>query len=364
MQRTHKIKLEPNNSQATYFRKACGVKRFTYNWALAEWSRQYSAGFKPSAFQLKKEFNAVKKVQFPFVTEVTKCAAECAFANLDKAFKAFFKKTAKYPKFKKKGQRDSFYLSNDKFSLRDCYIKIPKLGEVKMAETLRFFGKIQSATVSCTAGKWFVSIFVDVPDLTPTRESQAVGIDLGISKLATLSDGTSFENLKSTQESANMLRRLNKALARKKKGSENWKKAKARLANLHYKISCRRSDHIHKITSTITKKFTDVVLEDLNVKGMAKNRRLAKSVSDASFGEVRRQLEYKSERIHFVDRFFPSTKLCMACGTLYDMPLSQRVFECDCGVGPMDRDIHAAQNILRQGLPGIETACGEGSSDC
>lgn len=351
MQRTHKIRLSPNNSQITYFKKACGVKRFTYNWALAEWSRQYSAGLKPSAYQLKKEFNAIKAEQFPFVKEVTKCAAESAFSNLDKAFKKFFKKTAKYPKFKKKGQRDSFYLSNDKFSLRDRFIKIPKLGDVRMSESLRFQGKILSAVISKTADRWSVSITVEMPDSTPTRENQAVGIDLGISKLMTLSDGTSFENLKSTQKSAKKLRRLNKALARKKKGSENWEKAKSRLTNLHFKTACRRSDHIHKITSSITKKYSHVVLEDLNVKGMVKNRRLSKSVSDAAFRKIRRQLEYKADRVFFVDRFFPSSKLCMTCGTLHEMPLSKRIFVCDCGVGPIDRDLHAAQNILRQGLP-------------
>lgn len=352
MQKAHKIKLEPNNFQTTYFKKACGVKRFVYNWGLAEWNRQHSAGLKPSAFQLKKEFNALKKIEFPFVTEVTKCSAECAFANLDRAFKNFFKKGAKYPKFKKKGQRDSFYLSNEQFSLKEQSVRIPKLGLVKMAEALRFKGKIQSATVSCTAGKWFISISVDTED--KIRENQpisAVGIDLGIAKLATLSDGTIFENPKITNKFAKRLRRLNKSLARKKKGSENWKKAKARLANLHYRISCQRGDHIHKITSAITKEFTDVVLEDLNVNGMVKNRRLAKVVSDASFREIRRQLEYKAERSHLVDRFFPSTKLCMDCGTLHEMPLSKRIFECDCGVGPLDRDLHAAQNILRQGLP-------------
>lgn len=352
MQRAHKIKLEPNNLQATYFKKACGVKRFTYNWGLAEWKRQYSVGLKPSAFQLKKEFNALKRDQFPFVTEVTKCAAECAFANLDRAFKNFFKKRAKYPKFKKKGIKDSFYIDNTKFSVEGKTVRIPKLGHVKIAEPLRFKGKIQSATVSCTAGKWFISISVEIED--EIRENQsisAVGIDLGITKLATLSDGTTFENPKTTKKFAKRLRRLNKSLARKKKGSENWKKAKSKLSLAHYKLSCERADFIHKLTSVVTKTYSDVCLEDLNVAGMLKNRKLAKAVSDASFREIRRQLEYKAERLHVIDRFFPSTKLCMSCGTLHEMPLSQRVFKCDCGVGPLDRDLHAAQNILRQGLP-------------
>ncbi len=350
LQRTHKIRLAPNNSQVTYFKKACGVKRFTYNWALAEWRLQYAAGLKPSAFQLKKEFNAIKAEKFPFVLEVTKCAAECAFANLDKAFKGFFKKTSRYPKFKKRGQRDSFYLANDTFKIVGKYIQVPRLGKVKMSESLRFEGKIMSAVISKTADKWFVSINMEVPDKIFTSKNQAVGMDVGITKLLTLSDGSSFENLRSTNKSAKKLRRLNKSLARKKKGSENWKKAKAKLSNLHYKISCQRLDHIHKITSQITNKFSDVVLEDLNVIGMVKNRKLSKAVSDSSFGEIRRQFDYKAQNLHFVDRFFPSTKLCMNCGVLHEMPLSQRIFKCECGIGPMDRDVHAAQNILRQGL--------------
>ena len=352
MQRTHKIKLEPNNSQTTYFKKACGVKRFVYNWALAEWQRQYAAGFKPSAFQLKKEFNALKKAQFPFITEVTKCSAECAFANLDRSFKNFFRKTARYPKFKKKGQRDSFSIDNTKFSVEGETVRIPKLGQVKMAEALRFKGKIQSATISCTAGKWFISISVEIED--EIRENQsisAVGVDLGITKLAVLSDGNVFENPKTTKKFAKRIRRLNKSLARKKKGSENWKKVKKKLSLVYYKLSCVRADSIHKLTSFVSKAYSDVCLEDLNVKGMIRNRRLAKSVSDASFREIRRQLEYKSIRVHAVDRYFPSSKLCMNCGTLHEMPLSKRTFECGCGVGPLDRDLHAAQNILRQGLP-------------
>ena len=125
----------------------------------------------------------------------------------------------------------------------------------------------------------------------------------------------------------------------------------ARLAKTHYRLRCIRQDYLHKMTTAIAANYSDVCMEDLCVKGMVCNRRLAKSLSDASFGEIRRQLAYKAERLHFVDRFFPSTKLCMACGQLHDMPLHKRVFECDCGVGPIDRDLHAAQNVLRQGLP-------------
>lgn len=360
MQLSHKIKLIPNNAQATYLSKACGCRRVAFNWGLSEWKRQYEAGEKPSAYGLKKQFNAVKKELFPFVSEVAYCATAGAFDDLDSAYKNFFRrvkqgKKSGYPKFKKKGVRDSFYIPNDKFSVsvRDDYIKIPKLGVVKMTESLRFEGKIMSAVISKNAAGWFVSISVNIPDGGECSDNQvhsSIGVDLGISKLATLSNGIIFNNPRITKTYELRLRKLNKSLARKKKGSENWKKAKGKLAKLHYKIACGRKDTTHKLTSYLSRNYSDVCIEDLNVAGMVKNHRLAKAISDCSFSEIRRQLEYKAIRMHTVGRFFPSTKLCMNCGQLHDMPLSKRAFICDCGVGPEDRDLHAAKNIEVEGM--------------
>lgn len=353
MQRSHKIRLNPNNAQATYFAKACGCARLAYNWGLAEWKRQYEAGEKPSAFGLKKQFNAIKKSQYPFVTEVTKWAPEEAFRNLDSAFKCFFKRGKGYPRFKKKGIRDSFYVSGTVLKVSGEAILVPKLGWVRMRESLRFSGKIQSAVFSRRADQWFVSISLAIPDSPPDENQvrKAVGIDLGVSKLATLSDGTAYENPRVAQKFAKRLRRANKALARKQKGSANFRKAKMRLSKLHLKISNYRSDALHKFTSGVCQNYTDVYLEDLNPSGMVRNRRLAKAISDVSFGEVRVQFSYKATRLHVVDRWFPSTKLCAECGQLHDMRLSDRVFRCDCGRPEIDRDLNAAQNILRQGLP-------------
>lgn len=356
MQRSHKIKLDPNRVQETYFAKCAGVARFTYNWGLAKWKFLYEAGERPSAMGLKKLFNNIKKEQFPFVSEVTKWAPERAFVNLDRAFSGFFKKGG-YPRFKKKGVRDSFYISGSVIKLAGKKVKIPKLGWVRMREELRFSGKLNSVVISKRADGWSASFSVDIPDIDSgeNQVESAVGIDLGVSALATLSDGTSFQNIKTTEKYRRKLRGLNKSLSRKKKGSSNWKKAKIKLSKLHQKIANVRADHIHKMTSSISSKYDCVCLEDLSTAGMVKNRRLAKSISDVSFGEITRQLEYKSKLVLKVGRFFPSTKLCRNCGQLHDMPLSKRVFECECGVGPIDRDLHAAQNILvegiRQGLP-------------
>lgn len=362
MQRSHKIRLDPNNVQATYFSKACGTSRFTYNWGLAEWKRQYESGEKPSAYGLKKQFNSVKRDQFPWITEVTKCSPERAFTDLNNAFKNFFRRVKVgqkpgFPKFKKKGIKDSFYVSGSVVKFDGNKVKVPKLGWVRMREPLRFFGKLNSMVVSKRAGKWFASFQVDLGDVERESQSQGVvGVDLGIKSLAVLSDGTRFENIKSTNKFSKKLVRFNRSLARKKKGSSNWRKAKAKLAKLHYRISCVRSDYTHKMTSAIASKYSVVCIEDLNSSGMVKNKRLAKAVADASFSEIRRQLEYKAETVVVIDRWFPSTKLCPACGQINDMPLSKRIYSCDCGYGPEDRDFHAAKNIL---LEGIRAGCPE-----
>lgn len=375
MQRSHKIKLQPNNQQATYFAKAAGTARFVFNWALAAWKEGYEAGDKPSAYGLKKQFNSLKKQEFPWITEVTKCAPEQAFNDLDRAFKNFFRRVRQgkapgYPKFKKKGQKDSFYISNQHFKLDGRRISIPKIGWVRMRESLRFSGKVQSAVVSRSAAGWFVSISVDLPD-APKSESQArraVGIDLGIKHMAVTSDGQYFENPKTTIKYQKRLRRLNKSLARKQKGSNNWKKAKQSLGRLHYKIGCARKDAVHKLTHYLSNNYSDICIENLNVAGMVKNHKLAKAVSDCSFAEIRRLLTYKCQNLHIVSRWFPSTKLCPRCGRMNQMPLGRRVYECECGYGPVDRDRHAAQNIVVEGMrvytagfAGLQ-ACGDSSS--
>lgn len=358
MQRAHKIKLQPNNRQAAYFAKAAGTARFAFNWALAAWQRQYEAGEKPSAYGLKKQFNALKKQEFPWITEVTKCSPERAFADLDRAFKNFFRRARQgkapgYPKFKKKGQKDSFHISNQHFKLDGPRIFVPRLGWVRMRESLRFSGKLQSVVISKNAAGWFAAVSVEMPD-SPVSENQArraVGIDLGIKQLAVTSDGEFFDNPKPTEKYQKRLRRLNKSLARKQKGSSNWKKAKQKIGKLHYRIACVRQDTSHKLTTYLASTYTDVCIEDLNTSGMVRNRRLAKAISDSAFSEIRRQLAYKCLSLHVIDRWFASTKLCPQCGQINVMPLGKRVYECECGYGPIDRDLHAARNILRQGLP-------------
>jgi putative transposase len=225
---SHKIRLNPNNKQATYLAKAAGTARFAYNWALAEWQTQYAAWKddndlpKPSQFSLRKQLNAIKREQFPWMLEVTKNAPQMAIIQLGAAFKNFFAGRAKYPQFKKKGKsRDSFTLTNDQFAIDACRIRIPNLGSVRMRETLRFSGKILSATVSRTADQWFASITVDTDsNHLPLAENQGVvGVDLGVSALATLSTGEVMTGAKPHKTLLSRLQRLSRSLSRKAKAS-------------------------------------------------------------------------------------------------------------------------------------------------
>jgi len=358
---SHKIQLNPNNVQENYFARAAGIARLSYNWGLAEWKRQYETGEKPNILELRKQFNKIKREEFPFALEITKCAPQQALINLGTAFKNFFRdvkqgKKPGFPRFKKKGIHDSFYLDNINFALNGKKIRIPKLGWVNMTEELRFTGKLMSATISRIADKWFVSISVEIPDAPECSDNQvhsAVGVDLGVKTLATLSDGTIFENPKSTQKHEKKIRRLNKSLARKVKGSENWKKTKKKLAKAHYRIACVRKDALHKLTHFLASNYSHVCIEDLNVSGMVKTHKLARAISDCGFSEFRRQVGYKALHVQVVDRFFPSSKMCSHCGQIHDMPLNQRVMKCDCGIGSMDRDLNASKNILVDGIRGV-----------
>lgn len=368
----HKIALDPNNAQATYFARAAGTARFAYNWALAEWQRQYAAWKqdnslpKPSQAALRRQLNAIKREQFPWMLEVTKNAPQMAIIQLGEAFKNFFAGRAKYPKFRKKGVHDRFTLTNDQFSIDGSCIRIPHLGWVRMRESLRFAGKIMSATISRVADRWFVSIAVDTEDPPKSRaENQgAVGVDLGVAALATLSTGETITGPKPHKALLDRLRRLSRSLSRKQKGSSNRRKAKAKLARLHARIANIRSDALHKLTTEITRRFHTIGIEDLNVRGMAKNRHLARSIADMGFFEFRRQLEYKATMrggvVAVADRWFASSKTCSACGSVQEaMPLSVRQWICpDCGTRH-DRDLNAAINLKNMAVSSTVSACGE-----
>jgi putative transposase len=304
MQRAHKIRLNPTPEQEVYLRKAAGTARFVYNWGLGEVKRALDDGRKPeSPLDLKARFNAIKREQFPWVYEVTKCAAESAFRNLAAALTNFRKskrgerkgKRIGFPKWKSKRKGfGSFYLANDKFSIDDHILTVPRLGRVNMTEPLRFTGKIMGATISYRAGWWWASIQVDVPHEPPIHTGHTVGVDVGVKNLAVSSDGQVFENQKHLHRAYRTLRRLQRQLSRRVKGSNNRGKAVLKLARAHYRVACLRADAHHKASAQIARKAALIGIEDLNVAGMLKNRRLARAVSDASLSEFHRQLRYKA----------------------------------------------------------------------
>ena len=371
----HKIQLAPNNKQRTYFAKAAGTARFAYNWALNEWNRQIGEGLKVTESALRKQLNAIKRDQFPWMLEVTKCAPQLAIKNLGRAFTNFYTKKAKYPEFHKKWRNDGFGLSNDQFWIDGYDIHVPNLGRVRMTERLRFNGKIIGAAISRKADRWFVSIQVEMPDAEPIHttisENQAVGVDLGLSDFVVFSDGTKITGAKPHKALMSRQRRLNKSLSRKigskngDKESSNYRKAQKKLSRLHARIADIRNDGMHKLTTMLTKNYSIIGIETLNVSGMAKNRRLARSVMDMGFYEFRRQIEYKSKITGSIavaaGLFYPSSRICSTCGCKREeaLPLSCREWDCPVCMSHHDRDINAAKNLRDNAVSYTVSACGE-----
>jgi putative transposase len=374
----HKIELAVNNKQGTYFAKACGVARVAYNWGLFEWKRMYESGEKPNEAELRKKLNSIKKSQFPYMLEVTKCAPQLAIKDdLATAFKRFFSKQSGYPKPRKKFIHDRFHISNDQFDIKDNYIRIPKLGWVKMHETLRYHGKVLSATISRVADKWFVSITVEVDDTNikyPNNQmtNKISGVDLGITTFATIvsDDGTvkKHDSIKPYKTLLTQVKRLSRQLSRKQKKSKNRTKARYKLAKMHARISNIRNDYVEKVTTELANNNSHIVLENLNVRGMSKNRKLAKSILDMGFYNFKSRLEAKlkarNKQLMIADRWFASSKLCSTngCGYLYrDMTLKDRMWDCpNCNV-THDRDVNSARNLMNLAVSSTVSACGVSS---
>jgi putative transposase len=358
----HKITLDPTSEQREFFQRAAGTARFTWNWALAEWQDRYQQGEKPTGHLLKKAFNALRREQLPWTYEVHRDATARPFADLQRAFSNFFQGRAAPPRFKKKGRcRDSFYVACDKFRIEGKTATLPKIGPVKLREALRFDGKILGATVSREADRWCISIQVEMTDYARERTAAGcVGVDLGINRLATLSTGEMIAGPKPLKQAQTQLRRANRRLHRRHSGSANRQKARRRVARLHARVAHIRTDALHKLTATLCRENQAISIEDLHVKGLMKNKRLARSISDMGWGECRRQLEYKAPlyrvQLHIIGRFAPSSKMCHRCKAVKKvLTLGDRLFMCDACGHLDDRDINAAKNInqLGQAMPEV-----------
>ncbi len=355
MNLTHKIALDPTCKQRQYFARCAGTARFVWNWALAEWNKQYDAGNRPSGVKLKKQFNATYREEFPWIRETHRDCHSQPFADLQRAFANMFDGRADNPSFKKKSKsRPSFCIANDRLTISSKTARLPVIGKVRMRESIRFQGKIMSARVVKDGERWFLCVAVDVGDYDKPRfegsEGKVVGVDLGIKMLATLSTGEQVVNPKLLRKAQAKLRRAQRKLSRRQKGSNNRAKQARRVAKIHYRVKNIRHDGLHKLTTKLCRENQTVGIEDLNVAGMVQNHRLAQAVSDASFGLFRTLLTYKAAiygtLVVVADRFYPSSKMCSACGVVKDkLSLGERTFECNnCGL-KIDRDLNAALNL-------------------
>lgn len=370
--KTYKIEIKPNNKQETLLYKSCGTARFAYNWGLKYKIDLYEKEKKfVSAIDLHKILCSIKEKEFPWMYEVSKCSPQEALRDLDSAFKKFFTEKKGFPKFKKKGKdKDSFRI-NSKPSFKQVNnvlkINIPKIGFINLTENDYLSinkVKFNCYTVSRDGNKWFISFNVEQEIKNPKQiksKKNIVGIDLGIKTLVTCSDGIIFENNKFLKKSLKKLKRLHKQLSRKKKESKNREKSKNKLRKIYYKVSCQRKDTIHKMTSKLVRtKPKYIVIEDLSFKNMMNNHILAQLIYDASFGEIKRQLEYKIKwyggKLIVVDRFFPSSKLCSECNNKKeDLSLKDRIYKCDnCGL-EIDRDLNASINLKNEGIKILNT---------
>jgi putative transposase len=273
------------------------VSRFAYNWALSEWQQQYAAGEHPHDVPLRQLLNGIKGEQFPWMLDVPKTIPQQAIKNLGTAFQRFFTKLGAYPKRKKKFRHESARLDNgpvkkgaDAVQVKCKKIRIPKLGWVRLCEPVRFAGQIKSCTLSRTADDWSVSLMIDTAPPVPTKKPQGsvVGVDLGVKAMATLSTGETIEGPKAQKRKLARLKRLDRVMARRKKGSANRKKAALKRAKCHQQVANIRADFIHKLTTDLSRQYETVVIEDLHVAGMVKNHHLARAISDMGFSEFRR----------------------------------------------------------------------------
>lgn len=354
--------LIPNNKQITAFKKASGVARHSYNWGNALIQdllkkRESDKTLKiPSAIDLHKRLVAEVKSVNNWYYETNKNVPQKALGDLRQAWDRCFKKISKQPRFKKKGQKDSFYLESGtkakpRINNDGKRVKLPSIGWVKLAEPLPLTA-VHNCVISRTADRWFISIKYEVESPVVSTDRPVVGVDIGIKELAVCSDGKVFANPKAYRRMSKKLKGKQRDISRKVKGSKNRTKAIKKLSKLHAKVANIRKDAIHKLTNYLAKNHSEIKIEDLNIKAFLKNHKLAGAIYDCGMYEFKRQLEYKtikfSSKLTVVDRLFPSSQICSNCGKhRHKMPLKNRIYVCpNCGY-TADRDLNAANNIER-----------------
>ena len=382
MMKTIKVMLCPNNKQKTKLFAYAGTARFAYNWVLEKEQENYKNGGKfISDGDLRKEFtNLKKKDNYAWLNECSNNVTKQAIKDACNAYKRFFKGIGNYPRFKsRKKSKPSFYQYTAKIKFTDTHVKLEgiasskrknkqKLNWIRLAEHGRILTNknYTNPRITFDGLNWWISIGIEEKESETVSEKDGIGIDLGIKNLAVCSDGTTYKNINKSQKVKKIekkKRRLQRSVSRKyeknKKGESYWKtknirKAEKKLLKLNHRLTNIRQDYLHQTTSEIVNQEPRfIVMEDLNVNGMMKNRHLSKAIQQQCLREIRRQIEYKSLWNHIpviiADRFFPSSKLCSCCGIIKkDLTLSDRIYQCECG-NVMDRDYQAALNLKRYG---------------
>jgi putative transposase len=370
VKRAFRYRFYPTPDQADLLNRTFGCVRYVYNRALAERSRAWTQDQRRVTHaETDRMLTAWKRdPETEWLTEPSKGPLQATLRDLQGAFVNFWQKRAKYPRFKSKRRgRDSATFFANCFAWRDGALKLAKMADpldIRWSRPLPESVAPSSVTVSRDpAGRWFVSILCEDAIETLPPSDARVGIDAGITSLVTLSTGEKITNPKHEKRDRARLAKAQRNLARKQRGSQNRAKARAKVAKVYARITDRRRDHLHKLSTRIIRENQTVVIEDLTVRNMVRNHSLARAISDASWSELRRQLEYKAtwygRTVIAVDRWYPSSKTCSACGQIVSkMPLHVREWTCPECRAVHDRDVNAARVILAAGL--AVSACGDG----
>ncbi|MDP9578361.1 RNA-guided endonuclease TnpB family protein [Priestia megaterium] len=365
--KAYKFRLYPTDEQALLIRKTFGSVRFVYNKMLAERKETYQ--------NLKEDKEVLKKVKHPtpakykkefeWLKEVDSLALANAQLNLDKAYKAFFKGNARFPKFKSKRHKQSYTTNtvNGNIQLLDGHIKLPKLKMVKIKQhrVIPSEYKIKSCTVSMTAsGKYYISVLTEYEKEIERKEfEKVVGLDFAMDGLFVDSEGKKANYPKFYRQSLDKLAKEQRKLSRKKKGSSNWHKQRIRVAEIQEKVANQRKNFLHHKSKELVSAFDAVIIEDLDMKGMSQALKFGKSVADNGWGMFTSFLQYKlkeqGKQLVKINKWFPSTKTCSSCGSIQPMPMNIRTYACSCGLN-LDRDYNSALNIKKEGIRLLATA--------
>lgn len=356
-QRAYKYRIYPTDEQKHQLAVDFGSARWVWNHALDMRQKAYQRrGESLNSIGISRHITQLKKTaQYGWLKDCASTVLAQKLRDLDTAYTNFFQGCAKFPRFKRKDHAQSVRYQMDQRQIDRTYtpgklLKVTGLGELDAIWSRTPKGKPKMVTISMdVTGKYFISFSVEELILPLPKTKKAAGIDIGIKDVIVTSDGWHSGAPKYTRQYASQLRMAQKHLARKKKGSNRWHRQRVKVARIHAKITDSRKDFLHKLTTGLVREYDFIGIEDLNVSGMMKNRCLSKSVADVGMFELKRQLEYKCDwygkKLVQISRWAPTTKTCSGCGQLHDMPLSERVMSCDCGL-TIDRDHNAAINVL------------------